>query len=364
MKIAYLILVVLHGLIHLMGVVKGFGLKEIKELTLPISTSMAMLWLSTSLVLLTYVAMLAVDHRYAWAVGFFGALLSQVLVFMFWTDAKFGTVPNLVIIVVSLFQFGQFQFNRMVQSELESLKGRVLTQQLPVISKQDVEALPTPVSNWLMRTGIVGQPMIARATLKQQAEMKMQPDQKDWMEATAHQYSDLVHPAFHWTVDAQMNGLLGFSGRDRFINGEGEMLIKLNGLIPIVDEHGSKLTEGSAQRFLGELVWFPSFALSPYIHWTPVDESSAQATLNYKDVQVSGTFRFNESGDFSQFSTMRYKGNSEEDVRYEWVLDVLEHSEFNGVRIPSYMTATWKLPEGDWVWLRLRITELTFENGQ
>ena len=34
MRIIFLIIVILHGLIHLLGFVKGIGLKEVKELTL------------------------------------------------------------------------------------------------------------------------------------------------------------------------------------------------------------------------------------------------------------------------------------------------------------------------------------------
>jgi hypothetical protein len=46
MKIAYLIIVLLYGLIHLLGFVKGFELIEVKELTLLISKSLAVVWLT------------------------------------------------------------------------------------------------------------------------------------------------------------------------------------------------------------------------------------------------------------------------------------------------------------------------------
>ncbi|MDN5330561.1 MAG: hypothetical protein PWP35_2348 [Bacteroidales bacterium] len=36
------------------------------------------------------------------------------------------------------------------------------------------------------------------------------------------------------------------------------MLIKVNSLIPVVNEKGNKLDEGTLQRYLGEIVWFPS----------------------------------------------------------------------------------------------------------
>jgi len=52
---------------------------------------------------------------------------------------------------------------------------------------------------------------------------------------------------------------------------------------------------------------------------------------------------------------MRYQGNEPESERQEWVLEVDEYANFDGVWIPSKMTATWRLPEGDWTWLKLQV---------
>lgn len=360
MKAIYALIMGLHGLIHLMGFVKGFGIKDIKNLKLSISKPMAVFWLCVGLVIIAYVILWLLSIPYAWILGIAGAILSQVLLIMYWQDAKFGTIANVVILVVCVFHIGQFRFDRMVRSEVLEQMDTLPTDQGRAITEQDIDALPFSVQKWLTHSGVVGKSTIRYAKLRQQAIMKMRPGQKDWMHATATQYTDLKEPAFHWTVAAQMCPLIYFSGRDRFIDGQGEMLIKLNGLIPIVNESGPKLTEGSAQRFLGELVWFPTFALSRYVSWTSINDTSAAAIINYKGATVSGTFRFNTSGDFVQFSTMRFKENTPNAERYEWVLDALDHQEFEGVRIPSYMTATWKLPEGDWTWLELQLLDVHY----
>ncbi len=44
------LIVVIHGLIHLMGVVKGFGWGDVSQLTAPISTSMGAAWLVAAVV--------------------------------------------------------------------------------------------------------------------------------------------------------------------------------------------------------------------------------------------------------------------------------------------------------------------------
>ena len=45
MRIIIIIIILLHGVIHLMGFLKAFELVEIKELNLPISRPMGLLWL-------------------------------------------------------------------------------------------------------------------------------------------------------------------------------------------------------------------------------------------------------------------------------------------------------------------------------
>jgi hypothetical protein len=113
----------------------------------------------------------------------------------------------------------------------------------------------------------LGKPFIHVAKLTQSLSMQMKPGQKKWLHGQALQYTTINKPGFVWSVRVRMNRLLYFVGRDKFENGRGEMLIRLNGWLKIVDAKGPKIDEGALQRYLGEMVWFPSLALSPYISW-------------------------------------------------------------------------------------------------
>jgi hypothetical protein len=88
-------------------------------------------------------------------------------------------------------------------------------------------------------------------------------------------------------------------GRDTYINGRGRMFIKAGGLVAVADGTGPKFDQGTALRFLGEIIWFPSGALAPYITWEPIDEWRARATLTFKDVSVGADFEFDERGRFT-----------------------------------------------------------------
>jgi hypothetical protein len=108
------------------------------------------------------------------------------------------------------------------------------------------------------------------------------------------------------------------------------------------------------------MVWLPTLAFSPYISWEEVNDSTAIATMDYMDTKVSGTFTFNSDGDFVKFSAMRYKGNESDAKRYPWILKVQEHKSFEGIRVPSKMTATWRLENEDWTWLKLEIVDINY----
>jgi len=100
MKTAVIILLMLHGLIHLMGFVKAFGIVEISELALPISRGWGLLWLAAALTLLTAGILRFLNLEHWWMAALIGVVLSQILIFVFWQDARFGTIPNVIIMIV------------------------------------------------------------------------------------------------------------------------------------------------------------------------------------------------------------------------------------------------------------------------
>lgn len=363
MKIAFSILIIIHGLIHLLGFIKGFSIREVKELSLPISKSMGALWLLTFVLFLLYGVLQFTSHQYAWLIGFISVVLSQLLIIVFWKDAKLGTIPNIPILIISIMSFGSYLFHLHVDQEVKHLLSKPKTSNERVISEKDIEELPIPVKNWLRKVGIIGKPLISSGKVSQKAQMKIKPDQKEWMDATAFQYSIIDEPAFIWTTNVTMNRFLSFQGRDKFEEGKGEMLIKVNSLFNVIDEKGDQIDEGSIQRFLGEMVWFPSLALSQYISWERINDSSAKATMEYKGTKGSGTFHFNSDGDVIKFTTMRFMGSENNTKRHLWTLTVNEtnaYNSFNGIRVPVNMEAKWSLESGDWTWLKLKVENIEY----
>jgi hypothetical protein len=268
-----------------------------------------------------------------------------------------------VVVLMLLVYYGKVSFERLVEGETGEVLAAVEGVEEELFLEEEITDLPEPVQKWLLRSGAIGRNKVIKGRVTQKALMKLKPEQSDWYGATATQYTTIDVPAFIWTVDVKMNSLISFKGRDKFVNGKGEMLIKLNSLLSVVNETGEKLDEGTIQRFLGELVWFPTLAVSPYIKWEQIDEFSAEAKMEYMGTSGSGTFYFNEEGDFIKFIALRFQGNEPDSERKEWVLTVDDYKVFDGIKVPSQMKATWILDDLEWTWLELEIVDMEYNSN-
>jgi hypothetical protein len=364
MKTMLIVLIVIHGIIHSLGFTKAFNLATIKELTLSIPKFAGVIWLITSLLLIIAGIVNVFENKYWWLPAFIAVLLSQILIVYFWKDSKFGTIPNIIILIAAIVGYANYNFQQMVDAEIQHMLSKVDYSRNSKVSENNISHLPNAIQQWITASGTIGKPLINSVKLRQIALMKMKPEQEEWYEAEAMQYFTTEHPAFIWQVKMRMMSILQIIGRDKLENGKGEMLIKLLGLIPVVDTKDNyKLNTGTIQRYLGEIVWFPSAALSENITWEGIDDSAAKATLKLNGTSGTGTFYFDNNGLFKKYSAQRYFGGEEDSKLEEWVITVQESKEYNGVVIPNKMTATWKLDSGDWDWLKIDITEIEYKYG-
>ncbi len=100
MKTVLIILLILHGAVHVMGFVKAFDIFPVKQLTQSISKPFGVLWLAACLLCFTCAFLMLIKADDWWTVGLIAILVSQVLVICFWKDAKFGTIANAIIAIM------------------------------------------------------------------------------------------------------------------------------------------------------------------------------------------------------------------------------------------------------------------------
>ncbi|MBU3024749.1 hypothetical protein KO532_03565 [Zobellia galactanivorans] len=364
MRIVFVLLLILHGLVHLFGFLKAFGLSGFNAIQQPISRPMGLLWLLAFVLFgLTALRYLKPSELW-WIFGFLAVVLSQFLIISFWADAKFGTLFNVVVLAVALAGYGSFAFREKVHRETREMLSQAHSLQKAPVSKEMVSEMPPVVQKWLLNSGAIGKEPAGTVYLQQDLQMQMKPGQNDWIHARAEQYFTAQPPAFNWSVRLKMNPILALAGRDKFENGKGEMSIKLFSLFSMVDaKNNAKTNEATLQRYLAEIVWFPSNALQNYITWEPIDGTSAKATMRYKGTQGSGVFHFDENGNFVKFTAMRYK-DAQDTRPTEWTVTAIKTERHQGIKLPVELKADWKLGGTTWTWLKVKIRKVEYSLPQ
>lgn len=360
LRILFVILVALHGLIHLSCFVKAYQPVAISRFTHEISKPAGLLWLAASLLFILS-ALLFLLKRDSWWIAAVAALaLSQVLIVLSWHDVKYGTVVNIGILFVSLTGYGSWQFNRMTDNEIRAFMQEVKPEE-GMLTNEKITCLPPVVRKWLTRSQVIDKPLIQSVYLTQEGMIRTTPDGR-WMPVTAEQRIRTEQPGFIWKARVKAAPGLHLAGRDRYVDGRGHMLITLLSLFPVADARGQETNQGSMLRYLAEIIWAPTAAVNKYLSWEQVDSLTARATMNYGEINASGLFRFDQNGDVMSFEAMRYYDRKEGYTLENWYIQVEPdgYREFEGIRIPARASITWKLEEGDFTWFRLEVKEMRY----
>jgi hypothetical protein len=357
-----------HGLIHLMGFLKEWKLSEIKELSgktiIPLSENLSKFigafWLIVCLLFLASGTAYLFKKEWWWMIAVIGIILSQALIILYWQDAKFGTIANIIILFACILSFGTWSFNTSVKIELQSFLP-VVNKDKKIIATEMISSLPPVVQKWIKHSNIIGREIIQTVHLEQRGKMRSAPGSK-WMPVNAEQYFTIEKPGFFWTVDVEAAPFTHLYGRDKYENGRGHMLIKLLSLYTVVDSKGKETDQGSMLRYLAEIVWFPSAALGSFISWEQIDSLKARATITFGGITASGIFSFNQDGDMVSFEALRYYDRKEGAALEDWLIlnDKDGYKEFEGIRVPAKSTVTWKLKSGDFTWFKLEIMDIKY----
>ncbi|OEH85069.1 hypothetical protein BHU72_05515 [Desulfuribacillus stibiiarsenatis] len=248
------------------------------------------------------------------------------------------------------------QVNLEVQEMFDKNIGQIQDTSVRIV---DLQRLPLIVQQWLKQSQIIEKEYISSVRSKQTAKLRLKPDQK-WMSSTSEQYFTVDKPAFIWKARIEAAPLLHIVGRDMYLEGNGNMLIKVLSLFTVADGKGAEVDQGSLVRYLAEMVWFPTMALSDLITWETVDDRSAKASMTYMGVRAEGIFTFNELGEVTLFEAMRYGDFGGEYRLEKWVIQLSDTKEFHGYRVPTKGEVIWKLPEGDFSWYHFELKDIEF----
>ncbi len=360
MRTGFSILLIIHGLIHLLGLIKAFNIASVQQIRHPVSRPRGYFWGLTSVLFILAAVLCLLKNDIWWIVAAFAVISSQLLISQNWSDARAGTIPNIIIILGIVYGLANWSFQHTsISDKNEQVIADAKTGELLVIP----ETLPDPVRQWLTYTNVSGTITPSVTELTQNGRMKLRQS-GDWIPFTANQVFSLNPPGFLWNADVG-NSLMNFRGRDTFIEGRGKMLIKAFGIYPLVNESGDKMNQGSAIRYLSEIIWFPWAAVSDYIVWEDIDDHRAKASFHWSEAGGFGTFTFDEMGRPVRFEAKRYFQRDHGASLENWIIEIDPQSfeVYDGILIPTRASVSWELESGVWNWLELEITNVVYSKS-
>ena len=168
-----------------------------------------------------------------------------------------------------------------------------------------LQALPAPVQRWLARALPPAAVAPLRLRYEQSGELRAGVDLARWMPFRA---THTVAPATHdflWDARVAIAPGLHLRVTDSLIDGSGSGRVALQSTLRLASVAGGvAMNAGALHRFLAEAVWYPwALRPSPALRWSPIDESSALATLDTGALAVALEFRFDAAGNIAGIHT-------------------------------------------------------------
>jgi hypothetical protein len=361
MRLLLIVILVVHGVIHLFGFVKAFGLAEVSELHQPISQGRGILWLMAALLLTAGAVLLVAAPRHWWIPASAGIALSQVLIFGSWGDAKFGTIANLLVLIPLTLTIADFRSSSLRSEYQRDLQRSFsVDQPAPLVGEGDLARLPQPVQKYLRRVGVVGKPRVLNFRAIFDAKMRSRADAA-WMSASVEQYEFFDPPGRLFFMRAWRFGVPA-DVYHRYVGSEATMRVRVAGVFNVTDVGGPEPTQSETVTLLNDMCCLaPATLVAAPIQWTPVDERTAKASFANAGYTIAAVLSFDANGDLVNFeSDDRYQSDEKGHRRFPWSTPLRAYRDFAGYRLASEADVRWHEPSGEWIYGQFALKEIVY----
>lgn len=351
MKYLFAFLLLAHGLIHLPGFLKAFGFAEVNQLNRQISKPMGILWLFTTIVLIATALFYLLQNEYWWMIAGLGITISQLVIIGYWQKAKFGTLANLIILLIIIPAWATWRFEHQYKKDASANLSYTNNHNEPLITTELISALPEPVQRYIIYSGALNKPIPKNFFIKFKGQIRAD-EKSEWMSFTTEQYNFIEKPTRLFFMRGIMKRL-PVNGYHAYKNGIATMDIRLLSLFKVQYQSGREMDIAETVTWFNDLCLFaPGALVDKRISWQSLDSLSSKATFTFQNISISATLHFNTKGELVNFiSDDRYRIIDKNKIQSAtFSTPVKDYVEINNHKVPSYGEAVWRLPEGDLVY--------------
>lgn len=358
MKVIFALLVALHGLIHAIGFAKAFGYGKIAQITKEISPPLGMMWLATGLLFIA-ITLLFLWEKEQWAIwGIVGAIASQILIFTVWQDAKFGTIPNLIILIAAVLSLGMTNFEKAFEQDVRHNLARANRLPTQILTEVDLQSLPEPVQRYLRYVNVVNKPKPNSARIIFEGQMRDKG--KDYFPFTSEQYNFFDEPTRLFFMKGKMFGIT-VPGYHRYSDAKATMDIRLFGLFPIVQQSGQIMNKAETVTLFNDMCLVaPATLTDKRIKWQEINSNTAKATFINRGIEITATLYFSDRGQLINFESGDRTAIADM-KQYPFFTPVTEYQTLNGINILERGEAVWGYPDGNFTYGKFHLKEIEYK---
>ena len=361
MKIVFLSLLFIHALIHLPGFLKGFRIAGLPQLNRQVSKPEGIAWLGATLLFLVTLCALTAGLRSWWIAGAAAVIVSEILVIIAWSDARYATILNVIIlipVIVALSASLPSSYENRYETEV---RKRLARMEPGLLTPDDVRNLPAPVQKYLAFTGAIGKPKVWNFRAMFHGTMKRTLE-SGWTDVDVRQYDFFDEPARLFYITSSVYGV-PFDGLHAYVGDSATMQIKIASLVQVVDARGVKMTRGETVTLFNDMcVLAPATLISPAISWVSVDSLHVRATFTNHGSAISALLTFSSDGGLVDFlSNDRFLSEDGTTyLNYTWSTPVTRYADFGGRVVSSFGEDIWHMPGGNFPYARYDLTSIEY----
>jgi len=361
LKTIFIFTTLIHGLIHFIGFSKAFGYGNITQLTKEISKPMGLLWFSTAILFIICLALYLLKKD-SWAYfALIAVILSQILIVNNWDDAKFGSIVNMLVLVVAIIVVFTEKFRDEYKTEVKIGLEQSKNTPNANLTEAAMGHLPEVVKKYIRYTGCVGKPMVKNFRINFLGKIR---DHKKpvWMPLVSEQYNFMTAPTRLFFLDATMKGL-PVAGFHCFKNGKASMDIRLLSIFKVEYQAGDKMDISETVTFFNDMcVMAPATLIDENIEWLEVVGNKVKASFSNHGITISAWLYFNEKGELINFvSEDRYATeNNGAILKHKWSTPLRDYKTIKGYKLASYAEIIYTYPDGDFTYATFTLKDISY----
>jgi hypothetical protein len=367
------VVVVGHGLIHLLGAAKGLGWAEVAALPEPISPAMGVAWLAAAVAVVATGVLLAARNRRWWVVGTLAVALSQAVIVTSWDDARTGTLANLLLLAAlgyTLASRGPASY----RAEYQRRTTVALTATHPavgagaVVTEADLAHLPELVAEHVRRSGALGQPRVVSVHARIHGRIRSSASAR-WMTYTGEQVNTFGHaPSRLFWMDATMLGL-PVDVLHVLVGPTATMRVKVCSVVPMVNAAGPDMDRAETVTLFNDLcIVAPAALIDAPIIWQPLDDRHVRGVFTNGTQSVTADLAFDDGDlvDFVSDDRMSTTGDGSTLIPQRWSTPVRDYAFLGTRRLATYGEGHWHTTgpdtDGDFAYLEYNLDAITYNS--